>query len=422
LPQAKPRPVSATLAANEAIAARRSRGEPVLPLGFGEAGLPVHPALRSALAAATATNGYGPVAGLAALRTAAAGYWTRRDLPTSPGSVVCGPGSKPLLFGLLLAAGADVAVPQPSWVSYSAQASLIGVRAHFVAAAPGEGGICDPGALREELARARAAGRQIRSAVVTLPDNPTGQLARPATVRAFCEVAAEHDLIIISDEIYRDLVHDPATPLLSPATAAPERTVVTTALSKSFALGGWRIGVARLPQGPLGAWLRGQLVGIGSEIWSAPAAPIQQAAALAFSEPDELSQRLSASRSLHAAVCHAVADLCTAAGLDVRPPQAAFYVYPDFRPWRAQLASRHGVTTSEGLARLLIERYGVVTLPGSAFGESPGTLRLRLATGLLYGDTTARQEAALASPDPLALPWVADQLATLREALADLAP
>jgi aspartate aminotransferase len=421
-PSARPTPVSATLAANEAIAARRSRGEPVLPLGFGEAGLPAHPALRDALAAATASNGYGPVAGVAALRAAAAGYWDRRGLPTSPGSVVCGPGSKPLLFGLLLAAGADVAVPRPSWVSYAAQASLIGVRAHFVPAAPGEGGICEPGALREELALARAAGRQIRSVVVTLPDNPTGRVARPATVRAFCEVAAEHDLIIISDEIYRDLVHDPETPLLSPAAVAPERTVVTTALSKSFALGGWRIGVARLPEGPLGTWLRGQLVGIGSEIWSAPAAPIQQAAALAFSEPDDLSQRLSASRSLHTAVCRAVAGVCTAAGLEVLPPQAAFYVYPDFRPWRAYLASRHGVTTSEGLARLLLERYGVVTLPGSAFGESPGALRLRLATGLLYGDTAVRQEAALASPDPLALPWVADQLAMLREALADLAP
>jgi aspartate aminotransferase len=419
---ARQMPVSATLAANEAVAARHSRGEPVLPMGFGEAGLPAHPALRAALAAATASNAYGPVAGLAALRSAAAGYWDRRGLPTSPASVVCGPGSKALLFGLLLAAGADVAVPRPSWVSYAAQASMIGGRPHFVPSPPGEGGICDPDALRAELAAAAAAGRPIRSAIVTLPDNPTGRLARPAAVQAFCEVAEEHDLIIISDEIYRDLVHDPAAPVISPAAIAPERTVVTTALSKSFALGGWRIGVARLPEGPLGDWLRGQLVGIGSEIWSAPAAPIQQAAALAFSETDDLSERVSRSRSLHAAVCRGVAEICAAAGLEVRPPEAAFYVYPDFRPWRAHLADRHGVTSSEALAGLLLDRYGVVTLPGSAFGESPGALRLRLATGLLYGDTAARQEAALAAPDPLALPWIADHLARLQEVLTDLSP
>jgi aspartate aminotransferase len=415
-------PVSATLAANEALAARRRRGQPVLPLAFGEAGLPAPPALREALAAATASNGYGPVAGSDALRAAAAGYWQRRGLPTDPGSVVCGPGSKPLLFGLLLAVGADVAVPRPSWVSYAAQASLIGVRPHFVPAAPGEGGICDPEALGAAVRAARAAGRDIRSVVVTLPDNPTGRLPRPATVKAFCAVAAEYGLIIISDEIYRDLVHDPATPVLSPAAVAPERTVVTTALSKTFALGGWRLGAARMPDGPLGRWLRSQLLGIGSEIWSAPAAPIQQAAAVAFKESEEIAVRVSRSRTLHAAVSRAVAGTCAAAGLEVPPPQAAFYVYPGFEPWRAHLARRHGVTTGAALAGLLLERYGAGTLPGSAFGESPQALRLRLATGSLYGDTEARQEEALAAPDPLALPWIAAHIARLQEILADLSP
>jgi aspartate aminotransferase len=130
-------PVSATLAANEALARRRRRGEPVLPLAFGEAGLPV---LREALAAAAGRNAYGPVAGLPDLREAVAGYWTRRCLPTGADQVICGPGSKPLLLGLLLAIGADVAVPRPSWVSYAAQAGLIGVHAHQVPAPDGEGG------------------------------------------------------------------------------------------------------------------------------------------------------------------------------------------------------------------------------------------------------------------------------------------
>src|SRR5262249_54003414 len=72
------------------------------------------------------------------------------------------------------------------------------------------------------------------------------------TVAALCEVAAAYELVIICDEIYRDLVHDPATPLLSPTEAAPARTVITTGASKNLALGGWRIGVARMPAGPLG--------------------------------------------------------------------------------------------------------------------------------------------------------------------------
>ena len=103
------RPVSATLAANEAMAARRRRGQPVLPLAFGEAGLPAHPLLFEALASASGWTSYGPVAGRAPLREAAASYWARRGLPTDPDAIVAGPGSKALLFGLIAATGGDVA-------------------------------------------------------------------------------------------------------------------------------------------------------------------------------------------------------------------------------------------------------------------------------------------------------------------------
>ena len=413
-------PVSATLAANEAMAARLRRGQPVLPLAFGEAGLPVHPVLRAALAESAACNSYGPVAGHPALRAAAAGYWQRRGLPTGPGSVICGPGSKALLFALLLAIGGDVAIPRPSWVSYAAHARLLGIRAHPVAVLPGEGGICDPAGLDDAIDAAAAAGRPITSAIVTLPDNPTGRVPAPGTVRAVCEVAEARGLIIICDEIYRDLIHDPATPVLSPAELAPHRTVITTGLSKSLALGGWRIGVARMPDGPLGTILGRALLGAASEIWSAPAAPIQHAAALAFCEPAEIGERISRSRRLHAAVARAMAGACTEAGLLVPPPQAAFYLYPDFGPWRDYLHSRYGVTTSPGLARLLLHRYGAVTLPGTAFGDPPHSLTLRLATARIYGDSADQQEAALAAPDPLTHPPIAAAVARFKEILASL--
>jgi aspartate aminotransferase len=417
-----PIPVSATLAANETLARKRRAGEPVLPLAFGEAGLPAHPLLRDALAAASGGNAYGPVAGLPALREAAAGYWIRRGTPASASSVVCGPGSKALLFGLLLAIGTDVAVPKPSWVSYAAQATMIGSRPHFVPAPPGEGGVCDAAALAQAVLAARQAGRRIGAVVLTLPDNPTGQLARPDSVRALCQVAREHDLIIIADEIYRDLVHDPAAGFPSPVAYAPERTVITTALSKGLALGGWRIGVARLPDGSTGRALRDRLLGIGSEIWSAPSLPIQHAAALAFSEPAELTERISRSRSLHAAVAAAMADRFSAAGLRVPAPQAAFYLYPDFAPWRAQLRAAYGISTGAELAGHLLHRYGMGMLPGSAFGEDGTVLRMRVATGLLYGETDEQRETALASDDPVRLPWIAAALDRAGDVLADLAP
>jgi aspartate aminotransferase len=313
-------------------------------------------------------------------------------------------------------------VPQPSWVSYAAQTALAGARPHFVPVPAGEGGVCDPARLAAAAAGASADGRRIGSVIVTLPDNPTGLLARPATTAALAGVAAEHDLVIISDEIYRDLVFGSSRALASPAEFAPERTVITSGLSKNLALGGWRVGVARLPGGPLGETLHGRLLGVGSEIWSATAGPVQEAAALAFGEPPELVQRIARSRALHEAVARAVADRFTAAGLAVPPPQAAFYQYPDFAAWRDHLAARHGITTGAGLAAHLLDCYGMAVLPASAFGEDAQALRVRVATSLLYGDTDDQREQALAAADPAALPWIAASLGRLEDILADLAP
>src|SRR3569833_2893098 len=181
--------VSATLAANEALDHRRRAGLPVLPLAFGEAGLPVMPELERELAAAAGHGAYGPVAGGADLRAAAAGYWRRRGLPAEPELIVAGPGSKPLLYGLLLAIGGSVVVPRPSWVSYAAQTRLMGTEPIFVSTPPGEGGVPDPEELRVAVTVARAAGHPVRSDVVTLPDNPPSTLSLPESVRRLCEVA-----------------------------------------------------------------------------------------------------------------------------------------------------------------------------------------------------------------------------------------
>jgi aspartate/methionine/tyrosine aminotransferase len=425
----EPLAVSATLAAGEALDARRQRGERVLPMAFGEAGVPVAPILRYALAAASHQNGYGPVAGTEALREAAAGYWTRRGLPTSPDDVVSGPGSKALLYGLLLSLGSscDVAIPRPGWVSYAAQASLTGVRPVHVpvtaglGGVPAAGGVPDPERLSAAADAALAEGRRIGAVIVTLPDNPTGTLAGPGIVRALCEVARRHDMLIISDEIYRDLAFAGPAAVTSPASLAPERTVITSGLSKNLALGGWRLGVARLPvASPALASLSSALLAAGSEIWSAPAAPVQQAAALAFEELPDITERIKASRRLHGRIVREVASRFAAAGALVAPPAGGFYLYPDFGPHRAVLAGRYGVRTGADLAGLLLDRYGIGVLPGSAFGDEDEALRMRVATSRLYGDTPSRQEAALASPDPAALPWIASSLDWISESLADL--
>lgn len=257
--------------------------------------------------------------------------------------------------------------------------------------------------------------------MLTLPDNPTGTLAGAVRVAEVCAVAREHDLVIVADEIYRDLLHDATVAYVSPAELAPERTVVTTGLSKSLAVGGWRTGVARLPQGPLGRRLHDRPTEIASEVWSSAPMPIQHAAAWAFREPPSVRERIAASRRVCGTITRAVADRFRDAGAHVAPVAGGFYLAPDLGPTHeATLAARHGITTGSHLAARLLEHHGFATLPIGAFGSPDGVLRLRVATSLLCGDDEAQRHATLAATDPTALPWVAGHLDAIEDALGTL--
>jgi aspartate aminotransferase len=407
-------PPSATLAANERVQARIAAGRPVLHLAFGEAGLPVLPSVAQRLGAAAGENGYGPVAGSPAVREAAAGYFARRGLPTGPAQVLLAPGSKALLYALLSVLPGDVVLPRPSWVSYAAQAALVGKRVLDVPIGEEAGGAPDPAALRAVLAKSPGAG----ILVLTLPDNPTGTLAGASLMAEVCEVAAEHGLLIVCDEIYRDLAYEPEA-LCSPASLLAERVFVTNGLSKSMALGGWRIGFCRVPAGPLGTDAAGALTGVASELWSSLAAPMQHAAAYVLHEPQDVREHVARSRRLHRLVSVAAHREVVAAGAICRAPTGAFYLYPDLEPLRPALVAQ-GVSTGAQLAALLLERHDVAVLEGAAFGDDPAALRFRMATSLLYGGTDEQRWEALAAEDPIALPWIAAALERLGEALRAL--
>ncbi|MGH3738409.1 MAG: pyridoxal phosphate-dependent aminotransferase [Micromonosporaceae bacterium] len=405
--------ISATLAANEMIRARLAKGESIQHLAFGEAGLPVHPDLAGVLAGAAAgRGGYPSVAGDLAAREAVAGYFTRRGVAADPERVLLAPGSKALLYALLSVLPGDVVLPTPSWVSYAAQATLAGKRVVRVPTPPDAGGVPDPTLLGLTLEREAAAGRRPGILVLTIPDNPTGTVAGESLVRQVCALAERHRLVVISDEIYADLTHD-GTRIASPAGCWPEGVVTTTGLSKNLALGGWRIGAALLPPSPLGATLRSSLLHFGSEVWSALPGPMQEVAAYAFGEPPALREHVARSRRLHSAVARGMHRVFLDAGARCRPPQGAFYLYPDF-------SATVAAGDADALAGLLLERHGVGVLAGPAFGEDPHRLTFRAATSLLYGEDDAQRWAALRSEDPVSLPWIATALDRLRDALAAL--
>jgi aspartate aminotransferase len=146
---------------------------------------------------------------------------------------------------------------------------------------------------------------------------------------------------------------------------------------------------------------------------------MQAVAAHALSEPPEITAHIAAARRLHARVAAEVHRRVRAAGAECRPPEAGFYLYPDFTPARPAL-EKQGIATSSDLAAALLDRHGIATLPGSAFGDADTTPTLRLATSLLYGSTTEERHAALRAGTPEELPWVAAAMARLSEALTAL--
>lgn len=411
--------VSPNLALDEAVSRRHAAGQPLIHLGFGESRLPLPDFLAERLLAGARRTAYGPVAGADDSRSAAAGYFTRRGLPTEANQVVLAPGSKPLLLALMAAIDGAVVLPRPCWVTYAPQARLFGRPVLEVPIPAGCGGVPEPDLLPGALRSFRAAGGRPRMLLLTLPDNPTGTHAPPDVVRRLCEIAEAEDLLIVSDEIYRDILHDPADPFASPAEFAPERTVVTSGLSKSLALGGWRIGFARFPATDAGRALRSTVLGLASEIWSTLAGPMQEVACLALAEPPEVTAHLRDSTRLHGAVADAVHRIVTRAGAVCRPPTGGFYVYPDFGPVRDVLAAK-GITGSASLQEHLIDRLGVAVLGGEHLGDDPGALRFRAATSMLYGADDAERWAALRSPSPLTLPHIAATLAALDAAFTGL--
>ncbi|MEU6406689.1 pyridoxal phosphate-dependent aminotransferase [Streptomyces sp. NPDC046985] len=411
--------IAANLALHEEVEERKAAGQSIIHLGFGEARLPVFPGLVEQLHTA-AGFGYAPVAGSREALTEVAGWFSRRAMPTAPDQVVLAPGSKPLLYALMDAIPGDVVLPRPCWVTYPAQARLARSGSRLVPVPSGSGGVPDPAAYRAVLETAERQGRPVGSVVLTLPDNPTGALAPGGVVEAVCGISREHGVVVISDEIYRDVLHDPAAPFRSPGELLDDGVVVTAGLSKSHGVGGWRVGTARFTDTPGGHRLRERVLGLASEVWSSLSGPMQAVAAYAYSEPQDLREHVRRCTAVHASVTCALHGIVERAGACCPRPAGGFYLYPDLEPHRAAL-SRYGVTDGASLQAHLLDTHAVAVLAGAPFGDAPSALRFRAATSLLYGDTEEERAEVLRSPTPAAVPHVRRRLDHLAEVFTALA-
>ncbi|CAL9366522.1 hypothetical protein SUDANB6_00772 [Streptomyces sp. enrichment culture] len=403
---------------------RRTAPEGHGPVRYGpplpEDGLPVPLELSGVLAAAASRTAGEPVGGGPALREAACGHWSRRGLSCEPEAVAAAPGTPALLLALTAALGGDVLVPRPCAAWWGPYARLLG-RPAFHVATPAEcGGVPDPYALLETVRRVRAEGGDPRLLVLSVADDPTATVAPPELLHETVEAAAGEGLHLVSDETWRDTLHDPHdTVLLSPAEMLPERVTVVTDLTGALLPAGWPAALARFPASAAGDGLHARVLDVLTALDARVAAPVAAAAEYALTEPEPVTAHRAAAVRLHARVAAAAHRAVVAAGALALPPRAGRHLYADLGPLRDALAG-HGVGDAQDLEDFLTARLGMPAPGGHRFGDDLGALRVRLSTGPLLGATDDERAQCLTSPAPLELPQVRRALTTLESVLDDL--
>lgn len=374
-----------------------------------------------------------------ATRAAACGYWQRRGLPTEPRQVAVAPGAPLLLLALLGTHGGGVLLPRPGVRWHAAQARTLGRPVHTVPVPAECGGVPDPVALLETVQRARADGDQPRVLVLSVADDCTGTAAPPELLREVCEAAAVEGLLVVSDETWRDTLHDPRdTVTVSPAemlcggggasgdAGGGDGTVVVLA-----GVGGTlpppvpQAGVARFPDTErgraAGESARAVLAALGAGLSRAADA----GAAEALGEAEPLRARRTAAARAYGVLATAVYRAVTDAGALCRPPSAGRHLYADFEPVRGPLAAS-GVRDAASLEAELVRRIGPYADGGHRFGDDPRALRVRLSSEPLTGRGSGPElpgvvgVPSLAPPDPLESPDATRALHRVRSELAAL--
>lgn len=345
--------------ARELIAA----GEAVINLSVGQPDFPTPPEVLDAAARAMRDGhtGYTPSAGIAPLREAVAEHLSaKHQLAADPARIIVTPGAKAALFCImraLLERGDRVVIPQPSWLSYGAMVQLAGGVAVPVASLPENEFL--PGL--DDLNEAAMGARAI---ILNNPVNPTGAIWPPALIEGVAEIAVRHNLLVISDEIYDDLLFD-IEHLRSIASldGMEERTVQVHGFSKTYAMTGFRLGYLRGSRS-----LVDQVQKVHEQ--TATCAPsVSQHAGIAALRLDQ-DRHLAEIRTLYRGRRDAVRDECRSAGLSFVDPGGAIYFF---------VGVGDQMTDSVRIAENLLKSSLVATVPGAAYGAcSNGWIRLSL--------------------------------------------
>jgi len=305
---------------------------------------------------------YTPASGIMEAREAVAGFVTRMlKTEVDPTEVVLVPGSKNVLLFTLLACvepGEEVILPDPGYPAYG---SLV----NFIGAVPKTVKLREETGFRMDLDElASLVTPKTRMLIVNTPQNPTGGVLTAEDVAFVCQLAHRHDLLVVSDEIYSQLVYGfhHVSPLSQPGMR--DRTVLMDGLSKSYAMTGWRLGYAVAPK-PLAAKLDQLMINSSS-----CAAGFTQMAAIEALGAPESEHAVARMVKVFEHRRNLVVDTVNRIpGMRCARPQGAFYAFPNIEG--TGFAERE-------LADRLLSEAGVAVLPGTAFGHA-GAGHIRIA-------------------------------------------
>ena len=351
---------SPTVRLGALVAEARARGEDIVSFSTGEPDFPTPAHIVDAAKRALdeGFTKYTNSMGIPELRLAiAAGAIKDNGIPASAADVMVTP-TKHGVYCTCMALvdpGDEVLLPDPGWVSYEPMVRLAGGTPVPVAADESTGFRLTPEAVEA------AVTPRTKLVVLNSPSNPAGSVLSRQDIRGIAEVCADHDLYLLSDEIYEKLVYDAEH--VSPACVAGmwERTVTVSGFSKTYAMTGWRLGWLLAEKR-----LLAEIAKIQEHTLTCCTAFAQKAGVVALTGPEEpLRSMVSEFRARRDLLLEGMRRL----GWPCTVPQGAFYLFPRTPGPSADLAER------------LLREARVAVVPGSAFGAAgEGHLRLSFAT------------------------------------------
>jgi aspartate aminotransferase len=363
---------SATLAINERCRELRKQGRKIYNFGLGQSPFPVPEPVRKALAENAHQKDYLAVEGLPELRRAIAQYYSNRNgITYGHNQVLIGPGSKELMFLLQLVYYGDLVIPIPSWVSYAPQARIIGRQVQWLPTISESNWMLSAEMLDRHC---REDPERPRIVIINYPSNPTGTTLGESHLKEVAEVARKYDVVLLSDEIYSELHYEDNH--ISIARFYPEGTIISGGLSKWCGAGGWRLGAFMFPSSQ--SRLLETMSVAASETFTSTCAPVQYAAITAYEGNAEIDVYLRKCRHILKMLGHHCAKVMQSAGISVPLPEGGFYLFPDFGHHRAELAEK-SITDNRRLCEYFLEKTGIASLYGSAFGCPASDLSLRMA-------------------------------------------